>query len=318
MALPDCNSTHPTCEREFSGCDQHALCRVIYPLRQDDPTKPGHCTCMVGYHGDGYWCRANVDPCQTERYGGCDRDRASCAYSPPGVTDLQDNEAVCRCLPGYEGNGTLCSQDMMDLVSRIPALTYFVSFLDQVTDINATELMRESTQNITLFAPLSENHADLKFSDLVVEGEMFRLPEKPMEEVKSSTQGMINQVTALGGQVINITVDSSGKLYANNVPIVEKNIATMNGLLHITETPISSHTSIHAPSSYSTEKSNSTIIAVCVVTIIVVAIIILVVAVLFIKSKKNGDLNIFNRRRYTKGSDTTVSFARLGAHEDDL
>ncbi|KAK3753432.1 hypothetical protein RRG08_056324 [Elysia crispata] len=320
MALPNCNTTHPTCKTGESGCHEHAACKV-------NPLGPAHCTCKTGYHGNGQWCRENVNGCLTEQYGGCDRSmRASCHYQPPDVTELQDNKPVCQCQAGYEGNGTLCSQDMLDLVSRLPALTYFRSKMDQVDVTNITKLMQSLTQNITLFAPLSENYAALKLSDLIVQGQNLWLPENltSTEAVGQAEEGIapsqllqINEVTALGGQEINITAGESGQLYANNVPIVERNIVTQNGLLHLTESPISSFSAVQVSPSHSRGKSNSTVVAVCVVVIIVAIIIVVVVAVLLVKSRKKGGFKLFNRSRSTEGSDTSVSFARLNAHDED-
>ncbi|GFR76920.1 cysteine-rich with EGF-like domain protein 2 [Elysia marginata] len=320
MALPACNTTHPTCETETSGCHENAVCKVNLP-------HAAQCTCMAGYHGNGTWCTMNVDPCHREDYGGCDGARASCQYTPPRVTDLQDSLPVCSCLIGYEGNGTLCTENLLDLVSRLPQLNYFQTKLDLAEAANTTDLMESLGQNTTLFAPISKNYASLDFSNLVVTGDKLRLPdtnpsETPTagdarESIESPQKLPIKIVTALGGQQINITVDDNGQLYANDVPIVVKNIATMNGLLHITESPISSFSVHEAKPSQIRGKSDSTIIALCVIAVILIIIIVIVVAVLFVRSKKNGGFKIFNRSRSTEGSDTSVSFARLNALEDD-
>lgn len=320
MALPHCNTTHPSCETEKSGCHENAVCTLMLQ-------GPGHCTCTAGYHGDGQRCEVNVDPCQSKDKGGCDGPRASCDYTPPSVTDLQDNAAVCRCLPGYGGNGTLCTKSMLDLVSRLPELRYFKAKLDQMEVAIVTKLMENPKTNTTLFAPISENYVSLKLNDLIIQGDSFRLSDlsnsQGLERTKRESnaplqKSLVKTVTALGGQEINITVDGEGQFFANDVPILEKSIATLNGLLLITESPISSFTPFSAKPSQITGKSDSTIIAVCVVTVLLVLIIVIVVvAVIYVRSKKNGGFRMFNRSKSSEDSDTSVSFARLNAVDED-
>ncbi|GFO27680.1 stabilin-2 [Plakobranchus ocellatus] len=319
LAPPECETTHPSCERNVSGCHDNATCEA-------NAIGPGRCTCMPGHHGDGQWCDKNVNPCESDQFGGCDKDRASCTYPIPRVTDLRDGEPVCRCLEGFVGNGTLCLLDMLDAVSRLPALAYFYEQLAHSNDTIMTTLMENTNKSVTFFAPLSQKYTRIDFYKLVVDNQSLWLPENNADPVNLigdrnesiQQQPLIFSITALGGNKINITTDEDGQLFANNILIVEKNIETLNGYLHITESLIALPDELSASPVPSTHKgtSDSTILIISCVTIALLVAIVAIIVILYFKSKSNGGLKLF-RRSYEE-SDSNVSFARLSSHEDDV
>ena len=58
-------------------CHSYASCSTIH-----EPTVEKNCTCLVGYHGDGYVC-GPVNPCQLDN-GGCPFETSRCIYDSPG------------------------------------------------------------------------------------------------------------------------------------------------------------------------------------------------------------------------------------------
>ena len=58
-------------------CHANASCSTIH-----DPTVVKNCSCLPGYHGDGYVCDP-VNPCQVEN-GGCPEQSTTCVMDAPG------------------------------------------------------------------------------------------------------------------------------------------------------------------------------------------------------------------------------------------
>lgn len=88
-------------ESSFKPCHDNASCTTVGPGKVN-------CSCLTGYHGDGYVCDP-IDPCQVDN-GGCDTNRSRCRYAGPG-------EHTCECLRGYEMDLQLQTCEMIDVCS---------------------------------------------------------------------------------------------------------------------------------------------------------------------------------------------------------
>lgn len=104
-----------------------------------------------------------------------------------------------------------------------------------------------------------------------------------------------------------ITLGVDGKILVNGVPVIDSNIETTNGILHITQSPIVKYEKISMASNGGLPLG--AIIAVPLIILLIVAVIVGVV--LYRKSKVKG---IFN---FNAGSDSNLSFARLQSGEED-
>lgn len=62
-------------ESSYKRCHDNASCTTVGPGKVN-------CSCLTGYHGDGYVCDP-IDPCQVDN-GGCDSNRSRCRYAGPG------------------------------------------------------------------------------------------------------------------------------------------------------------------------------------------------------------------------------------------
>ncbi|XP_059165578.1 stabilin-2-like [Physella acuta] len=263
------------------------------------------CICKDGYYGNGTWCEKINNPC-TVNNGGCDPDRAKCIFRGFTPPDVNIGRAECVCVNGTVGNGTFCSRDILDAISRIRSLKYFYNWMlhDAVTS-NISTVLQQMNQSITLFLPLSQDWQKLNFSSLMVAG-------------KSVQIGVNSHLSllAVDGETINITVDNKGQVFANKILVVEKNIQTLNGVLHLTAAPIIEYQVIAQTSaSRLFNKTRTTTIVVCLVLVAMVGLLVVAGIIVYKKQYYKGFLNIF--KRSDSGSESNLSFARLSAQEED-
>ncbi|CAG5130314.1 unnamed protein product [Candidula unifasciata] len=339
MALPHCNVTYTSCGYRNGNCSEHAVCNdtsIFLSFSFQVSKLAVECTCRQGFHGNGTWCQENFDPCASKN-GGCDLQRATCTYIVPKVTDMIQESAGCQCKQGYAGDGRVCSTDLIDAMARIWELRYLYSWLqanDMLNTTNATQLMGDGKARSTAFLPVSTEWQSLDLSQLVVDGVVFRLPsyQDTKDDASQDDKGnatdsnILGHLVSLSGQLIKITQNDRKEFFANDVKIVQGNIESFNGVLHLTESPIAKYLCIvvstpycnhrvKVPSEYTDQRINSTVVIVCVVVAVVVVVIALVGAGVYIKKHHEGILKIFQRS--DSNSESNISFARLSANEEE-
>ncbi|BFZ10673.1 hypothetical protein BsWGS_13710 [Bradybaena similaris] len=248
------------------------------------------CECNPGFHGNGTWCQPNSDPCSSNN-GGCDLERATCHFTQPKVTDMDEGKPVCECKSGYVGDGKLCSTDLLDAVSRIPSLSLFHSWLlaGKKNNSNIIELLCDRRKTYTVFVSVSKLISNTSFA--VVNG-IFKLPNYPATDRVSSDiiQGnvKINDIRqwtlkSLNGQEIRVTLNDQRMYLANGVRIIQGNIEAQNGIIHLTAAPLASSEDVHSLKSTGEAAFLRNHVIVGVVAAIIVTLMAVVVIVIYKK-----------------------------------
>ncbi|XP_055882105.1 stabilin-2-like isoform X2 [Biomphalaria glabrata] len=286
------------CDTPLAGkCHQQAQCVF------NDSVGAMSCVCNTGYYGNGTWCTRS---CLINN-GGCDRDRAKCTDS-----DITGGH-VCTCNDGYVGNGTICNKDIIDAVTRIPVLSNFNNWLNNKVKSNNGKERLSKMQNVTLFAPVSKNWDRLELLDLVIIGQYIRLSSDKTKD--SNVVNKDDSFKSESGKFINITVQENGQIFVNEIAVVESNIETTNGIIHLTAESISEYVDVRAETSRTKDKSKSIIIIVTVAAVVIVALVVIVAYVIH-RKKYETILQIFKKSDGV-GSESNLSFARLSAQEED-
>ncbi|KAK7489674.1 hypothetical protein BaRGS_00019069, partial [Batillaria attramentaria] len=159
-----------------SLCDTSSVCHpnATCSLQLNGTIPDTSCTCKPGFHGNGNWCKANVDRCE-EGGGGCSL-YADCRYSPPPVTSENEGEVTCQCLPGYTGNGTLCVTTVLNALSQIPQTSaFYKALMESQTPYNVTQLLDNRQAALTMYVPVGNASTvsfsgQLHYDDYVVQG----------------------------------------------------------------------------------------------------------------------------------------------------
>ncbi|BFZ10684.1 hypothetical protein BsWGS_13723 [Bradybaena similaris] len=324
QCFPDYKGDGHTCRSfcysaEHGECHPQAKCAFNSKLQ---PNPAHQCECNPGFHGNGTWCQPNSDPCSSNN-GGCDLERATCHFIEPKVTDMDEEKPLCRCQSWYMGDGKLCSTDLLDAITRTPFLSSFHSWLqaaEQKIKTKITELFGDRRKTMTVFFPV-EKFTSIK-SFTVVDG-IFRLPNYPEieDEVNSSIStnnskmDYIKQWTlkSLNGQVINITLNDQRMYLVNGVSIVQGNIQTQNGILHLTAAPLTSSEDVIA------SESTAEIILrpkyIIIATVMTAVVIMLMVLITILIYKKRRQLYIFRHKPTSVHCD--VAFSKMKSLEAD-
>ncbi|BFZ10685.1 hypothetical protein BsWGS_13724 [Bradybaena similaris] len=353
LVPPYCNTSYNSCGYMNGNCSQHARCKdtrggvtcQCSPGYQGDghtctqecdsverggchpqakcafntSEQTSQCECNPGFHGNGTWCQPNSDPCSSHN-GGCDVERATCHFIEPKVTDMDEENPVCKCKSGYVGDGKLCSTDLLDAVNRMPSLSVFRSWLKTAAKKIQTyiaELFGDRRRKMTVFIPIK--FANIK-SLTIVDG-IFKLPNDPnIEDEINSSKSEINSLMdnikkwtlkSLNGQVINVTLNGQGMYLVNGVRIVQGNIETQNGILHLTAAPLTSSVDVIALKSTAEMFSNSKSVIVGVT--VAVAILIALITVVIYKKRHY----IYTFRHSSTNQHTNVTFSKLTSQEGD-
>jgi hypothetical protein len=254
-----------------------------------------------------------MDPC-LEDYGGCDHPlRARCSFKKPKPIDMYQLPPICECVEPYKGNGTLCVLDTLDAVLRIPVLDNFVQWMQTKSSLTMSlnNTLSNTTLTSTFFVPVNTDVEGIDSSGLLVMNKTIKLTHRLLME----HSGNWTFVSA-NGALIEITLADDGKFLVNNISLVAMNIETVNGILHITESPIAIFEKSNTLASVGSSTSSiGTWVMIGVAVLVAVAVIVVVSVVLVKKSKSSGVFDVFKTSQ--KGSESNLSFARLSAHDDD-
>ncbi|XP_071082135.1 stabilin-2-like isoform X1 [Haliotis cracherodii] len=308
--IGDGHICYSPCDNQNGKCHEYASCQYDY--------KTINCTCYPGYHGDGHTCIHTINACARNN-GGCS-PFAHCLYTPPAVTDITNGTVLCKCLNGYVGNGTWCNRDAYDTLSYLPFTLRFFESLEFVNSDpsaqNLTDLLKDRFQSITVFVPVDESIMDL---------EMLSLRDLNNHVVNNSRVYLNTSVSfpltveSLDGQPLVIT--RNGSYYqVNGIQIVDPNIQTLNGYIHLIQRPLwadeDNKPGVKTDTTTTTKAGTGRIVGPVVGVLLILIIITIIIAVLvYRRTKVTGFMDVWRRLR--KGSDSSLSFARLQAHQGD-
>ncbi|KAF4800298.1 stabilin 2 [Turdus rufiventris] len=162
----------------------------------------------------------------------------------------REKEVNCTCKPGYVGDGSSCSGNLLQVLMSFPTLTNFLS--DIMTYSNTSRKGREFLQYLTdlsvhatLFAPndsgLRENET---LSGRDIEYHLSNANIMFYEDLTNGTTlltrlGKKLLITNTGGQEHQIpTADQREIRYVDRSAIVEWDIIASNGIIHIISEPL--------------------------------------------------------------------------------
>ncbi|XP_076469573.1 stabilin-2-like [Babylonia areolata] len=295
------------CDTYNGGCHANATCT----LQAESQTV--QCTCRTGFHGSGVTCTANVDGCEEgeRHHGGCS-PFAECRYTPPPVTARHETPVTCRCLDGHVGNGTLCVTTVLDAVAQMSAASAFhLEVLAPLVPDNVSQLLGSDQTAITVFIPVSPvDLSGVNINDYVVLDIVVLTPDVVAES--NTSQGAI---VASSGLPLSVTL-RDGQYYVRGSRVLDRNIPAVNGIINLLETPFKSEEG-STGSSKSPPSGSVELIVILVPVAVVVLMVLVVVGVIicYRRSQATGFLDFVKNIR--KGSDASMSFARLKAQESE-
>ncbi|KAK6176808.1 hypothetical protein SNE40_015039 [Patella caerulea] len=290
------------CDVHKNICDSHANCHY------DTTNHLLRCECFEGYHGNGTWCEEIVNQCVMKN-GGCSRF-AQCIFEPPATTSLSHGSVNCECLTGYVGDGILCTTDVLNALSQLSQASNFYQGVTSLNSRNITDLLSDREGRITLFVPVDNESTKQVYSEDDVKKYIIDAYVYINITLIFTNNSYLH---CLSGEIKQITYNNK-QFYVNGIHIVRMNIPTLNGLIHLIESPLLS-TPTKVDNSARSSSNISVIVGPIIAILIVVVIIVVIIVVLYYKrARSTGFLNFM--KRYRKGSDD--SFAHLqGSSEED-
>ncbi|XP_064604743.1 stabilin-2-like isoform X2 [Liolophura sinensis] len=313
------------CAYANGGCHPNAKC--IY---QD---KEVICECSEGYIGDGKHncdkdvCKIEGSPCLPQKY---------CTYLK--ITGMLNNTVMCSCEDNYQGNqtGTFCIN--RSLFEAVKSMTITREFYKELVDKtwysqrqDIISLLQGMDGNKTVFLP----------TDSSLQG--YNLTTNDLENHIVNRSVMVepewwydngNMFETLAGKTIVIRRHS--EFTVNGITILKRNLQTANGLVHIIAQPLWMNGPPAAPSTpeptqttgtspdnplvtvmVTREQKESSIVAPVVGAVfgVLALVAIAVLAVWLWKGKATGFMQF--RKRFRKGSDNSLSLARIHSDKDE-
>ena len=255
------------CSVQNGGCHENAICEVI------DNTANVSCTCSKGYLGDGKVCQKIVQLCKNiTGYGGCHKD-AVCKLVK--LQDGRTGQMQCMCNAGLVGNGTMCNGNTLATLATLDLAKQFYNIVLSIPptnpeDDNLTALLGDPSKKFTLFIPaewsLSSNYiANIDIVNLIGNYILSSI----IHLIPSSR---LSNVTTISGTTLTIQTLRSEvgtvQYSVNGVPVLQSNIPTTNGIIHIIAKPLV----VSVPTSASARGSVSNIVKPIVVSLVLLTI----------------------------------------------
>ncbi|XP_053114317.1 stabilin-2 isoform X2 [Hemicordylus capensis] len=212
-----CFEINPCLENK-GGCDKNAECTHTGPNQ-------AACNCLTGYSGNGKSCTF-ISPCSINN-GGCG-EFALCNAT-------EQSERTCTCRPGYIGDGFTCRGSIFQELSRDTNSSKFSSFL---MDSGVRDIL--GVGPFTVFAPSTQAMLnESKMNSWYAKGV---LPQILRYHVVSCTGLLYNDlilgktVTTLQGEQLKITFSQNSVFLNGKAKILNSDIITTNGVIHIIDT----------------------------------------------------------------------------------
>ncbi|XP_077977242.1 stabilin-2-like [Glandiceps talaboti] len=277
------------CERLNGGCHSNATCRY---------TGPNSRSCMCNYPlvGDG------ITDCHPKppEVDACDRlisecsENAYCLEFP--VTDRNPyGGGSCVCKNGYVGNGTLCNGDMYETLASINHFSEFftsIMFMESKDGAALVSILQDVTSTLTIFVPINGNISPN--TTLTTKGIQSHI----VSELQPQSQRQFSDgkmYTTMSGSVIHLTKGKEEQWYSNKVPILEFDIPTSNGILHVINEPLVKPimtSKAEADVSENKDFSPTTrIVALVVVSIVVLAVVLFLSYIWYRRNRRKLTLN---------------------------
>ncbi|XP_025106838.1 stabilin-2-like isoform X1 [Pomacea canaliculata] len=295
------------CDTQNGGCHVNATCQLLIQGAEDQD-RTVNCTCNAGFHGNGMWCVENVDECE-DGAASCS-PFADCQYYPPLVTSEQEGQVRCTCQSGYLGNGSLCVTTVWNALSQIESTAGFYTVLkSSLMSSNISTLLDNHQAAITVFLPAGPAEsipAGINYEDYI-------LFEALMVNDNLVTLSNVTELLSANGHHLNFTTQGV-EFFVNGVKIIERNIETINGYVNVIAHSFDKDNLLLQTTLVSTNLDLVAIIVPVGVLLMVVSIVGIIICC-YRHSQTKGFLDI--AKIFRRGSETSMSFARLQAQEED-
>ncbi|KAJ1163610.1 hypothetical protein NDU88_004066 [Pleurodeles waltl] len=230
----DCSPINNCLSPSYGGCHPNAVCVSIGPGQNG-------CRCKDGFRGNGLQCEPiNTCLAQSEK---C-HPLATCQLTSSGFWE-------CACQEGYQGDGSLCFGNAMIELASIPEAAGFSEWVKTVPSIGA---ILSETINITVLVPSIQAINVMSQDDKAFWMSKENLPTLlkshilkgvySLDELRNSTAQMVAPL--LPNSLLHLSIEN-GTFTIQGAHIIEGDIATTNGLLHIMDKVLAPLRSVSSP-----------------------------------------------------------------------
>ncbi|XP_070557587.1 stabilin-2-like isoform X3 [Ptychodera flava] len=293
------------CDTNNGGCHKNATCRYSGPNTRT-------CTCNSPFEGDGLDCKLETNRSPCSRLPSDCSENAYCIDIPPSDS-LPYGDVRCVCKSGYIGNGTMCNGDMYETLASISLFSEFFKSIMQMESKAGSEMIQifqDVTSKLTVFVPLDGSiPPNMTLSSKGVKSHIL-YGNRPLKKADMYDGA---KYTTMSGSSVYLT-HKKDAWYINDIFIIEFDLPTMNGFVHVIKMPLVKPVPESEFSKYEEEKHymKSRIVAIIVVSLALVALIVFLTIIWYRRRSRSLDLGngpIVCSRYSSGGSDGgSVSF----------
>ncbi|XP_078677001.1 stabilin-2-like isoform X1 [Branchiostoma floridae x Branchiostoma belcheri] len=300
------------CAVNNGGCHSNATCRYTGPNTRT-------CTCKPGFTGDGEQCklpRTTIGKCDINN-GGCSPNGRCVEIRPSARKPAGDVQ--CSCMKSFVGNGTMCNSEVYQTLQFTPQFSRFYIEV-QLFERRSSEgrklrrILEQSKLKLTLFVPSNDGlPVNVSLSDKDIKNHL--LMSKSFVRYEDFKDGMVLKTKA--DMELVVTADFKKGVYmVNGQEVLEWNIPTTNGIIHIIKGPLFA---LRAPKASGQIRDvgptvTSGTIAGIIIALLLVVVLCMVAACFFVKRHKRSPV----LGKYKKTDDGgSVTFDNLNNCKED-